>query len=116
MSVQMNTYCIVGALLPYKPFRDDKWHDKLEPYMDSAFEGIKHHDGLCVLFDGMNGDYVAIGHVIAKTEDSQGFDKPIEVPSGNPLTEMPELEKKIRALVPNGVEVRIGCYVISHYR
>ena len=44
MSVQMNTYCFIGALLPYAPFRGSDIYEKLEPYFDSAFEGIKHHD------------------------------------------------------------------------
>jgi hypothetical protein len=110
----MNTYCLVGALLPYAPFESHGWYDKLEPYMDSPYEGIKHHDGLCVLFDGMNGKYVAIGHVIAKTGNHCGFEEPIEVPSGA-LPELPNLEQKIRRLVPDDVPVRIGRYVISHF-
>jgi len=111
MSVQCNTYVINGALLPYEEFKDR--YDDLEPYMDSAFKGIHHHKGLCVIFDGMNGKYVAIGRVLAKTENHQGFDDPITVAQGSHHDE-DVLRALVEALAGRDVEIRT--HVISHYR
>ena len=79
MGVELNTYVILGALIDYEEHEDR--YDDFEPYIDSAFKGIEHKDGLCVIFDGMNGDYIFIGKVIAKTGLHVGFDEPIEVPN-----------------------------------
>jgi hypothetical protein len=83
MSTQLNTYVLVGVKLPYDHFSGDDLdtdadYEKLEPYMDSAFKGIEHHNGLCVLFDGMNGKYIAAGRVLAKTDESDGFNGAID--------------------------------------
>ena len=111
MSVQCNTYILRGALLPYADFKDR--YDDLEPYMDSAFKGVHHHNGLCVIYDGMNGKYVAIGRVLAKTENHQGFDAPFTV---SPATD--HEDDMLRALVGSLArrEVEIGTHIISHYR
>src|SRR5258708_6468069 len=115
MSVTMTNYCIVGALLPYAPFKDDGWYDKLEPYID-ALDGDPKPDDLCCIFDGMNGEFVAIGHVIAKSGEDGAFDVPIKLPE-TPLPEnLAGLREKIIALIPAGVDVEIGRFVISHYR
>tara|TARA_R110002094_G_C4842409_1_gene206340 strand:+ start:380 stop:733 length:354 start_codon:yes stop_codon:yes gene_type:complete len=75
MSVQTNTYLMIGIKLPYDAkFSDDDEEDKFEDYYDSAFGGIKHHNGLCMLLDGMSGDYVIIGKVLKKTESHRGFE------------------------------------------
>jgi len=121
VSTHVNTYAMIGVVLPGDTFGDDAY-DHLEPYRDSAFDGIKHHDGLCVLYDGMNGSYVAIGKVIAKTEDGQGFEEPITFPALPVETiedahEIVDLRLKIARLMPSGVTLPpIGCHVISHYR
>jgi len=80
MSVQVNTYLVIGVTLPY----DDKWkgdnYEKFDDYHDSAFGGIHHHNGLCMLSDGMCGNYVVIGKVLKKTDNHRGFDcDPIDV-------------------------------------
>lgn len=111
MSVQCNTYIVRGALLPYADFKDR--YDDLEPYMDSAFKGVHHHNGLCVIFDGMNGKYVAIGRVLAKTGNHKGFDAPITVASPCPHGD-DMLKALVAALAKRDVE--IGTHIISHYR
>lgn len=111
MSVQVNTYVIYGTLLPYSACEDH--YDALEPYMD---DGGK--DGVSVLYDGMNGQYVAVGHVLAKSEDDQGFEEPIHTF---------EAEKKVgdyrkaamKLLDEIGVVPSLSGFqwlVISHYR
>lgn len=115
MSVHLNTYVMLGALLPYAAFKSDGWHDRLEPYMDNAFNDLQHYDGLCVLWDGMNGKYVAIGKVLAKSDNHQGFAEPI-VLNGLAPAEVTELYDKIKAIIPPGLSFKVQRLVISHYR
>ncbi|HHK4951245.1 TPA: hypothetical protein ACQT04_006172 [Pseudomonas aeruginosa] len=79
MSVQSNTYVLVGVKLNYQEFKDrylgddeEGYYQYVDPYSDSSYKGIQHHDGLCVIFDGMSGEYVFIGRVLAKSIDEHG--------------------------------------------
>uniref|UniRef100_A0AAU8GSN0 Uncharacterized protein n=1 Tax=Pseudomonas phage PACT201 TaxID=3230130 RepID=A0AAU8GSN0_9VIRU len=52
MSVQSNTYVLVGVKLNYQEFKDrylgddEEGYDQyVDPYSDSAYKGIQHHDG-----------------------------------------------------------------------
>lgn len=110
MSTQINTYAMVGAILPY----DGELYDKLEPYMDDAFEGVQHHDGLCVLYDGMNGEYIAVGKVVAKSANHEGFVAPVRLPAPTP-DEIWLLRIEIGKLFP-GVSFCVEPLVITHYR
>jgi hypothetical protein len=76
MSVQSNTYVMVGVKLEYGHFSEEQEGELLEPYKDSAYKGIHHHNGLCVLSDGMGGRYIFAGRILAKTidDDGRGFD------------------------------------------
>ena len=113
MSVQLNTYIMWGVLLPFDEFSE---REDFEPYHDSAFKGIHHHDGLCILSDGMNGKYMAIGHVLDKTSNFEGFDKPIS------LIGQPELDfdvfERIQKLIKRQLKMEEVCgwMVVSHYR
>ena len=110
MSVQANTYAMIGAILPYR----NDLYDSLEPYMDSAFKGIHHHEGLCVLYDGMNGEYIAVGRVIAKSGNHEGFVAPVRFPDLEEF-EAFEIESGIRALFPDEA-VHVEPFVLTHYR
>lgn len=119
MSVQSNTYLMVGAMLPYDYFDDvyDEPYESLEEYMDSPYKGIKHHDGLCVLYDGMGGRHIAIGRVLAKSDDqngSYGFNDPIDATTA--MT--PELQKEVATLIQQqfnfAPDVRL--WALTHYR
>lgn len=121
MSVQLNTYVMRGVLLPYADMKGR--HDVLEPYMDSASDD-RVRDGITVLYDGMNGQYVAIGRVIAKTGNHQGFDAPITLCDNDALTS--DLRTKLGDLLRvlgltdkldgRGLCWHIDTLVISHYR
>lgn len=111
MSVQLNTYVMRGVLLP---FDNDKEYEKYEPYFDDAFKGIHHHEGLCVLSDGMNGRYMAIGQVIAKTANYEGFNEPIVVTKPDLMQDL-DLANKIAGLIGDHPH-DINTFVISHYR
>lgn len=114
MSVRVNTYVMEGALFQYELLKDR--FDHLEPFMDSAFEGIKHKDGVCVLFDGMNGDYVAVGRVIAKTGNHQHFEYgPISLTAPAGFEKQQELHDAI-CKVTGQDNVSLQFLVVSHYR
>ena len=74
MSVQCNTYIVLGVKLPYEKHG---MYERFEDLMDSAYD--KKREGLTCIFDGMSGKHVILGHVIAKSDNHEGFDEPITV-------------------------------------
>jgi hypothetical protein len=114
MSTRVNTYVMVGALFPYDALKGA--YDRLEPYMDSPFTmNIEHREGLCVLYDGMNGEYVAIGRVLEKTGNHDFFEYPIRIaPLGD--TERQSLHDDIRRLIQLEGDFSVQHLVISHFR
>ena len=123
MSVQVNHNVVHGLMMSYKTARvelgtalgitQNEIYEALEPYEDSAYEGIKHHDGLCVIADGMNGKYFFVGRVLAKSDVHEGFDEPIEIPSLDTAG-----DDVLKALIKEklGLVGEIKSYVFSHYR
>lgn len=106
---------MIGATFAYDLFKDK--YDDLEPFEDSAFEGIKHHEGLCVLFDGMNGEYVAIGKVLAKSRDGDGLCAPLVIRTTD--EETATVAQAIDKFICPIVELpafKVTPLVISHYR
>ena len=84
MSVQINQYIMLGVRFDWDEFYgqcvkqfqvvEDDVYDSVEKYRDSAYDGIVEHNGLSVIDDGMNCDYVIVGKVIEKTlEDDNIF-------------------------------------------
>ena len=77
MSTQTTTYVLWGISLDYKAidalglFDDGDWHDLLGQYEDSAYKPATNPKNDCtVISDGMCGDYVMVGHVLAKSDES----------------------------------------------
>ena len=74
MSIQRNRYIIIGCKYNYKEF-NEKYNDYekyVSPYLDSSFdEKIIEHNGLSMIYDGMNGEYVYIGKIIKKTGEHE---------------------------------------------
>lgn len=112
MSVQVNTYIAFGAMMPFSTLNEDEY-DTYEPYMDSAFKGIHHHNGLCVIRDGMNGEYVFIGRVLAKSRVHEHFDQAM-TPEVTP-TEM-ELIGNLIASQFDIAKPEVKLWIFSHYR
>jgi len=94
MSTQINQYLIVGQKLDFGEFHDklnnndpldpDAWLDDiLDKYSDNAFKGIHHYNGLCVLYDGMNGEFVFIGRVIEKSGNHEMLNKILRLDGGS---------------------------------
>lgn len=121
MSVQANTYVIIGAQFSYEAFKDS--YDDIEDLEDSPFKpdfNPKH--GITCLFDGMNGKYVILGKVIAKTRDHEGFDDIIDLSQvvlGMKQADMDEIAAAILAVAPEGAvteETPVRLMVLTHYR
>lgn len=123
MSVQLNTYVLYGNILDYAELRarhrieGGSLYDLVDPYLDNAFSGETNpRDGLTVLFDGMDGKYVAVGHVIAKTESFGGFTGAIEVPGELPTSPIRTALFNLMQDLKAGDKHNPGWWVVSHYR
>lgn len=115
MSTQCNHYVILGASLPFlKGDEGDDQYEKFENFMDSAYKPKK--SGLLCLYDGMNGEYILVGHVLASTKESGGFDRLMCMDA--PDSELVEqIVDEIKTHFD--IEVKksdIKTYVTSHYR
>lgn len=116
MSVQINSYLIVGIELNYDDFRGEEWFNIFEPYMDSAFAGIHHYKGLCVISDGMNGEYIVVGRVLEKTKNYEYFPAgPLKLEVESATLEM------IRDLIRANFDISfddddVKVMVLTHYR
>lgn len=116
MSVQLNTYVMHGVLLPLKDDLADEQFDLLLEYRDNAFNPeFNPKDGLTVLCDGMFGEYIAIGHVVAKSENYEGLDAPVSL-SSVPDYDSEALHSIMAALGFDPVQCNAGWLVVSHYR
>lgn len=121
MSTEVNTYVLYGAILDYDEVNrenDDDYDDgyeRCEPFfVDDSFDPEK----VGILYDGMSGKYVAIGHIIARTEDYQHFHSPISLSEHE--TRLAEWAtdtlEVIRVLGLDPANRKFGWHVISHYR
>jgi len=117
MSVTTNTYVMLGCLFDLKTLRADHpdISDRLEPYEDGTTDLIVHMGGVCCLYDGMNGDYVIIGKVIAKTGPENTFEKPVVI-DPVPTSDFVSLRRYIVALLPNTYIPPAQFLVVSHSR
>lgn len=117
MSVQSNTYVLVGVMLDYDDFTEEQ-HDALEPYRDSAYRGIEHHNGLCAIVDGMGGEYVAIGRVVAKSDDQNGnYGMAEPVDATGAMTD--ELRAEVAGLLAEHFDMQkpdVRVWVFTNYR
>lgn len=111
MSTQCNTYVILGVEIPYEKHSDQ--YDKYEKYMDSAFD--EKREGITCLLDGMNGEYIILGHVMAKTEDWAGFNNPIVIPQDlEGYSVYNDTKRDLKDLF--GITEKLKFIIVSHYR
>ncbi|EKS37805.1 hypothetical protein [Afipia clevelandensis] len=117
MSVQCNTYVLIGTSFPYDTFSEDDMYEKLEPFMDNPFKGIHHHNGICILSDGMNGEYFIVGRVLAKSANHDGLVAPLVVRMTD--AERSEVKYDIKHALGSLVtlpDFDVTPIVVSHYR
>ena len=75
MSTQVNQYLIYGIKLPYIWGKEwerktgKSFYETFENFLnDSAFnDKIAQEEGLTIIFDGMDGEYIFIGYCSAKS-------------------------------------------------
>jgi hypothetical protein len=117
MSVTTNTYVMLGCLFDLKTLRADHpdISDRLELYEDGTTDLIVHVGGVCCLYDGMNGDYVIIGKVIAKTGPENMFEKPVMI-DPVPTSDFIVLRREIANLLPGSDIPPAQFLVVSHSR
>lgn len=117
MGVQSNTYIMVGVMLPGDYFTEEL-RETCEAYYDSAYKGIHHHQGLCILDDPMAAKFIAIGRVLAKSDDQNGnygFDKPFDATAA--MT--PDLHQEVQELLREQFSIPtpdVRVWVFTHYR
>ena len=118
MSVQRNQYIIIGCEYDYDEFNENYNDDEkyVEPYDDNAFdEKIIEHNGLSMIYDGMNGQYVYIGKIIEKTKDYEVIERFC-------FDDYADEEEKdlINAIIktefPKLPDKPINVYLVTHYR
>lgn len=95
---------------------DDIRFNFLEPYMDNGYqEAVKHHNGLFVINDGMNGEYLFIGRLIAKTKPGRMLDGIFDL---NNTEEKETIKQIVTELIQAqfGIENQpVGLWLIAHY-
>ena len=80
MSVNANHYVVLGNKWDYDEFYTlverkhgdvETWRDTVEElHRESLRDGIINHNGVTIISDGMSGEYVVAGFVIAKSGDN----------------------------------------------
>jgi hypothetical protein len=73
VSTSCTHYVMIGIKVPF-PKDYDTLYDLFEPYQDNSNrDEITVHNGLTVVVDGMCGDYMVIGQVLAKGREEDGL-------------------------------------------
>ena len=68
-------YVMLGAKLPFDIIDREEDYEKFDAYEDNGYRPeIKEHNGLTMVTDGMNGEYVFIGKVLKKALDHEGLE------------------------------------------
>lgn len=79
MGVTVNQYFLLGVKIPFKT-SDGEWFEKIEPFIDNGYKpGIRHHKGLAVIHDGMNGEWEFIGRILARSNQDEHLDGPFSM-------------------------------------
>lgn len=117
MSTSVNTYVLLGVLLDYQQVHKllgDDPGEQLEPLCDKADDG-KVGDFVC-LYDGMNGDYVALGRLLARGDEDSGghLDAPVQVDMPAP-SDLDDINRAILNAIPNLPPFTVKTLVICHY-
>lgn len=105
MGAERTDYVMLAARLEYGTLDNDV----IEEYIDNAYSNkVTIHKGLTVINDGMNGDYLFIGKVLAKS-DEDGF---------LPMCPTPEGSSEIKKMIQDQfgiVLALVSVWVFSHW-
>lgn len=93
MSTDVNVYVLYGVLLDYEEVNaalgnedGDEAYERLHPYMSSG-KNLNPRGSVGVVYDGRSGEYVAIGHVVARSEEWSPLESNISLDRYAPSTE-----------------------------
>jgi len=116
MSIHRNYYILIGVRYEYIEFNDKFKGVDYGVYCDSAFEGIEHYKGLCVLYDGMNGEYVMVGRVLYKTKNMEDIYGPVNISDRFNNVKYFDIHKDLVAFDRDIKHNDINMYLVGHYR
>lgn len=112
-------YVMVGVKLEFGYFHDalgDEEADTLlDIYSDNAFDGVMHHNGLCIVTDTYNSNYTMVGRVIEKKDCIEGFSLPIEIAE----EKISPLRQEVAKLLAEHLSLEapdVQTWVFTHYR
>jgi hypothetical protein len=124
MSINANHYVILGNIWRYDEFYDlverkhgdvDTWRDEVEElYLDSSRGGIHHHNGVCILSDGMDGEYVIAGYVLNKSGECNDLSDHTAQWPGSPVSMWDDIGDNIHKALGFAKDVEI--IAVTHYR
>lgn len=105
MGIARTDYVMLAARLEYGTLD----YDVIEDYMDNTYSNeVTIHKGLTVISDGMNGEYLFIGKVLAKSVDD-GIPPMCPTPEGSG-----EIRKKIKDQF-GIVYASVSVWVFTHW-
>lgn len=108
MGVRTSHYVVLGAKLPYKPGDSERY----EAYEFSSWKPKK--SGLVVIVDGMSGDYIIVGHMLAATGNDESADYFFEPTEITLTPKMFEAAKK-DVLDKLGLDIEPKLVVLTHH-
>jgi hypothetical protein len=71
VSVSNRSYVLYGVMVPYESVE----YEQIENYLPG--EPKAKESGVAVIYDGMSGNYVAVGAVIAEADEYELFAEPV---------------------------------------
>ena len=106
MSTHIHEYLVYGIKLVYDEAFADQY-EQHDQYHDSP-------EGLLMLVDGMNGEYILIGKQLAMSEDDDplGQGDPVLIPVPDPAEAL-RIAKQIRNVF--GIQQPLGLHFVAHY-
>lgn len=120
MGNRCRTYVMIGAMFNYEAVQaalgGDDIYEKLESLIN-VLDGDLKGDTFGCIYDGMNGEYVAVGNVIAAGDDDEAtgawLNEPVLI-HPMPVDKLHALQDQIAKTIP-GLEFTIRPMVISHW-
>ena len=78
MGTEYCTYVMTAARFTFEEFEEalgEDWAERFETYHDNPYkEHVGSHNGLTMITDGMNGEYIFFGFVMAKADQYSGLE------------------------------------------
>lgn len=116
-----STHYVVVGVCEQRRHKVKKWFESsedrfnfLEKFRDNSYlDAVVHHDGITLIADGMCGNYIVIGSVLAKACSEHG--------DGLPMTDCKVHENLVQIVreglqrhFPEFGELSIGVYAFTH--